>query len=60
MPMAITDAADVFESDMLDFSDLPLDTEQIFTEAEYAYIGRRIGIVEGRAETPVSAFNSSI
>jgi hypothetical protein len=51
--------ADDLTSDLSKY-DMPLDAETSIDEAEYAHIMRRIGIVEGEAGTPVSAFNSSI
>jgi hypothetical protein len=44
----------------LSVSDLPLDAEVGFDNAEYAHVMRRIGVDEGELGTPVSAFNSSI
>ena len=43
-----------------DVQDLPLDADLEISAAEYARIMRRIGEPGGTAETPVSAFNSSI
>ena len=45
-------------SGLSDGQALPLGTG--IDEAEYADLMRRIGLVEGEAGTPVSAFNSSI
>jgi hypothetical protein len=53
-------AVSVFESDVSDIRDLPLDAEVTIDDVEYAHIMRRIGIAEGEPGTSVSAFNSSI
>jgi hypothetical protein len=45
-------------SDLFDGQDLPLNLAA--DRAEYVSLMRRIGLVEGEAGTPVSAFNSSI
>jgi hypothetical protein len=51
---------DIFESDLSDIGDLPLNAEVTIDGIKYDHIMLRTGIVAGESGTQVSAFNSSI
>jgi len=57
-PVTVTD--NPVPSRVIDVSDVPLSAEVNIDGLEYIGIMRRIGIQDGEAVTPVSAFNSSI
>jgi hypothetical protein len=57
MSVTIAEREPLVLSDLSDGQDLPLD---LVDGAEYPGLMRRIGLSEGEAGTPVSAFNSSI
>jgi len=47
-------------SDLADLGDVPLNATPAIDAGQYARLMRQIGVTEGEAGTPVSAFNSSI
>lgn len=57
MSVTIAEREPLVLSDLSDGQDLPLD---LVDGAKYPGLMRRIGLSEGEAGTPVSAFNSSI
>lgn len=58
MPVAAAD--EIVPSRVTDISNVPLSAEVNIDGLEYMRIMRRIGITDGEAVTPISAFNSSI
>jgi len=56
----VTATPELLTSDVRDISGVPLSAEVDIGGLEYMRIMRRIGLGDGEAATPVSAFNSSI
>ncbi len=60
LPMAVTHAAGVLESNVRDTRDQPLDKPVYVDAIARKRLMDRAAPAEGETETPVSAFNSSI